>query len=209
VHAIVDFQENGLRFGADVLTGQKTGWFLDQRENRRKVAELAEGRSVLDVFCAHGGFSAHALAGGATSVHAVDISPQAIAVTRRHAPEARTSTGDAFEVMGDEVARHRRYGVVIVDPPSFARRAADRERAVRAYRRLTSLAVALVEPGGWLVQSSCSSHVPAADFSVAVMSELSAARRRIVRSFETGHALDHPIGFPEGAYLKTVFAQLA
>jgi 23S rRNA (cytosine1962-C5)-methyltransferase len=211
------FQEQGLMFEAYVLSGQKTGHFLDQRDNRRKVGALAKGADVLDVFCATGGFTVHAAAGGARSVHSVDLSPQAIDIVaanlghNRHMPsvkncKTRSSVGDAFEVM--DQLRGETHGVVVVDPPSFAHKQADVDRAMRAYIKLTSLAVPLVRPGGVLVQSSCSSRVTVEEFEDSV---LGAIRRsgRLVKAIErTGHPIDHPIGFDEGAYLKTLFVTL-
>ena len=162
----VVFLEAGLRFEADVRHGQKTGWFLDQRANRVTVGSMAGGHDVLDVFAAGGGFSVHAAAGGARSVHSVDIAGPAIAATVRNmelnhtidAVRACTHTvdvGDAFDVMADLAREHRRYGIVVIDPPSFAQRQASVDTARRAYTRLTHLAIRLVEPG------ACSCRRPA------------------------------------------------
>jgi 23S rRNA (cytosine1962-C5)-methyltransferase len=211
------FREYGLTFEAHVLSGQKTGHFLDQRENRRRVGQLAGGADVLDVFSCTGGFSVHAAAGGARSVHSVDLSPQAIATVaanlahNAHIPSvrdcvARSTVGDAFKVM--EQLRGERYGVVVVDPPSFAHKQADVDRALRAYTKLTSTAVPLVAPGGVLVQSSCSSRIDAEQFEHIVLGMVGRTGRSIRAVERTGHAADHPIGFPEGAYLKTVFITL-
>ncbi|MDH4363784.1 MAG: class I SAM-dependent rRNA methyltransferase, partial [Acidimicrobiia bacterium] len=175
----VEFRENGLLFGADVVRGQKTGHFLDQRHNRARVGALAGGARVLDVFSCTGGFTVHAAAGGAAAVHSVDASPHAVAevaanLRRNHERPAvatcgaTAAVGDAFEVLADLGAAGARYDLVVVDPPSFASKQADMARAVGAYRRLTTLALPLLEPGGVLVQSSCSSRVPAEDLFDAV-----------------------------------------
>lgn len=213
------FRENGLVFEADVVAGQKTGWFLDQRDNRRRVGQRCRDARVLDVFCAGGGFSVAAAAGGARSVSSVDISGPAVAATRRNmahnagldeVARCRHSTrrGDAFEVMGDLVDRGERFDVVVVDPPSFAHDAASVPGALRAYARLTDLAVRLVVDGGLLMQASCSSRVTADDFHATV--ELAAQRAgvELMGIERTGHPADHPVGFDQGAYLKALFARV-
>jgi 23S rRNA (cytosine1962-C5)-methyltransferase len=216
--APVPFREAGLSFEADVVRGQKTGHFLDQRENRIRVGELAGGRTVLDVFACTGGFSVHAAAGGATEVVGVDQSAPALALAQRNMalnPSAATGTrhevivGDAFAAMSDLAAARRRFDVVVVDPPSFASRRDQVPAARRAYARLTALAVALVAPGGTLVQASCSSRVTADDFYATVERAARAAGRPLRVTARTGHPPDHPIGFPEGAYLKALFADVA
>ena len=211
----VRYRENGLQFSADVLRGQKTGSFLDQRDNRRRVRELAHGRRVLDVFSGSGGFSVHAAAGGATHVHSVDQSSHAIAATEQHmqlnaavtgSTSHRTSIGDAFEVMQELIDRRERYGMVIVDPPAFATSSATVERALRAYRRLSTLALQSIEPNGTLVQASCSARVGESDLVEIVNSTARAEGRRLSDVHVTGHGIDHPVTFPEGRYLKAVFA---
>lgn len=215
----VAFLENGLAFEADVVRGQKTGHFLDQRENRAKVRDLAGGTTVLDVFACTGGFSVHAAAGGATSVLSVDASRHAIDGAMRNFrlngqldPVSRcrhtTEVADAFDALSRLAGRRQHFGLVVIDPPSFAQKQADVRAALRAYRRLTGLGAALVEPGGALVQASCSSRVPADQFFDAVTAELHDAGRRFVELDRTGHPVDHPVGFPQGAYLKAIFARL-
>lgn len=210
------FVENGLRFEADVIAGQKTGHFLDQRHNRRRVMGLAAGRRVLDVFSATGGFAVHAAAGGAASVLAIDRSEPTLAVAERNrehnldvpsvsACAMSTRVGDAFEVL-ESLARDRRsFDLIIVDPPSFTRRAADLQGALRAYGRLTALALGLVEPGGVLVQASCSARVDVETFHHTVASAAALAGWRLDEFDRTTHDVDHPVTFPEGAYLKAGF----
>lgn len=215
----VQFLERGLRFEADVQSGQKTGHFLDQRENRVLVGGLSSGAEVLDVFCCTGGFSVHAAAGGARSVLSVDRNRAALDTTVRNMGhnEAHlgvqvcdhdTLEGDAFDVLEDLATRGRTFDVAVVDPPSFASRADQINRAVVAYGRLTQLALRVVRPGGLLVQSSCSSRIDEATFHATIRGAADAAGHRLEEWARTGHAVDHPVGFPEGAYLKTLFAKV-
>jgi 23S rRNA (cytosine1962-C5)-methyltransferase len=212
----VRFVENGLAFDADVRSGQKTGHFLDQRANRRRVRELASGRDVLDVFASTGGFTVHAAAGGARSVHAVDSSRPTLAAAQHNLAingdddairrcRVTFEVGDAFEVMERLGAERRRFDLVVVDPPSFARRRSEVERGLRAYGRLTRSAVLLMRAGGMLVQASCSSRIGAAEFFGAVPRAAARAGCRLVEVDRTGHDADHPVTFPEGAYLKAGF----
>lgn len=213
------FRENGLVLEADVIAGQKTGHFLDQRDNRRLVGSKADGERVLDVFSCTGAFSLAAAAGGARSVRSVDVSAEALEAARRnfahnrHLPSVRrcrleTTAGDAFEVMAALRASGERFDVVVVDPPSFAQRQASVDGALRAYRRLTDLAVGLVEDGGLLVQASCSSRVTAPDFFAEIHRAAGDAGYRLDEQLRSGHPVDHPVGFPQGAYLKALFARV-
>lgn len=214
----VEFYEHGLLFEADVERGQKTGHFLDQRDNRQLGANRCEGASVLDVFCNTGGFSVHAAAGGARSVHSIDVSEHAVEATRRHMELNRDRLGfeathtavvaDAFEAMSTLAAQHRRFDVVIVDPPSFAPNTAAIPAATRAYRRLTALATELLSPGGTLLQASCSSRLEAKVFHHLVADEIQYAGLITSNVVRTAHPLDHPIGFEQGAYLKALIADL-
>ena len=216
----VMFNEHGLLFEADVVHGQKTGHFLDQRDNRSKVRPLAKGLNVLDLFACTGGFSVYAAAGGAATVHSVDLSPQALETAKRNmahnafiknVAQCRhtTQTGDVFDVLKTFAEQKRRYDLVVVDPPSFARRNSDHDRALHAYRRLTRMALELIDDGGILVQSSCSSRVRNDEFFDGIHSAAASTPIRISEMLRTTHAADHPIAFPEGAYLKTLFARVA
>ena len=205
----VGFTEGGLSFEADVCTGQKTGHFLDQRANRLRVGKLAAHCHVLDLFASTGGFTVHAAAGGATSVHSVDLSAPTLAATKRnlalnaHLPAVTACTttsevGDAFEVMSALARAGNTYDLVVIDPPSFAQKQSSVDGALRAYARLTHLALPLV-------QASCSSRVSAEAFYAAVLDAAEVAGDELVELGRTGHDLDHPVSFPEGAYLKAGF----
>jgi 23S rRNA (cytosine1962-C5)-methyltransferase len=215
----VPFLEEGLAFEADVVRGPKTGHFLDQRDNRVLAGRLADGARVLDVFSSTGGFTVHAAAGRAASVHAVDISAPAVGVLRRNVMlnEGReavrrcgvhATVGDAFEVMDGLVRQDERYDLVVIDPPSFAPNASSVPAALRAYARLTRLGVALIAPGGTLLQASCSSRVPAEVFYDTVVRSAEATGAVLHEIARTGHPLDHPVTFPEGAYLKALVARV-
>ncbi|HEY5664719.1 MAG TPA: class I SAM-dependent rRNA methyltransferase [Ilumatobacter sp.] len=212
----VMFRERDLTMEADVVHGQKTGHFLDQRDNRALVRSMAGGASVLDVFASTGGFSLAAAAGGAASVHMIDQSAAALEAAQRNMAHNRrlgevrrcavhATVGDAFVVLGDLARRRERFDLVILDPPSFAGNQAAVPRALAAYARLTRLGLGVVKPGGTIVQASCSSRVGADDFEAAVLSAAASlgADVHIVR--RTGHAVDHPIGFEFGGYLKAVY----
>ncbi len=211
---LVRFAENGLTFTANVVSGNKTGHFLDQRDNRQAVRELSLGKSVLDVFSSTGGFSVYAAAGGATSVTSVDISPGAIAAAVKNMKSNdrspidghETIVGDAFSVMDTMAEQRRLFDVVVVDPPSFAPKKADMDRARASYRRLTRAALAVLKPGGTLVQASCSARITEEMFLQDVTQELGRAGRRPASVSVTGHPIDHPVTFAEGRYLKAIFA---
>ncbi|NLA37423.1 MAG: class I SAM-dependent rRNA methyltransferase [Actinobacteria bacterium] len=211
----IEFLENGLRFLADVVHGQKTGHFLDQRDNRLMVRSMANGRRVLDVFACTGGFSVNAAAGGATEVTSVDLSSASLFVAKQNmalnldhpgvaACDHQTLVADAFDAMVRLARDRRRFDLVIIDPPSFAHREADRRRALGAYRRLADLGMALVAPKGLYVQSSCSSRISTDELRETVLDAADATGRSVDIRAESTHALDHPIGFDEGAYLKTI-----
>ena len=212
----IRFVERDLVMEADVVHGQKTGHFLDQRDNRALVRSMAEGATVLDVFASTGGFSVAAAAGGATAVHLVDQSAPALDTARRNLhhnrarPEVRrcavrATVGDAFDVLTALDRAEERYDIVVVDPPSFASNQAAVPRALAAYARLTRLALSVTRPGGTLVQASCSSRVTADEFARSVLDAAASAHRDVVEIRRTGHAVDHPVGFEHGAYLKAIY----
>lgn len=215
----VTFVERGLTMEADVVHGQKTGHFLDQRDNRALVRGMAAGLDVLDVFSSTGGFALSAAAGGASSVHLVDQSAPALETAERNIAHNRqlgevrrcavhTTVGDAFDVLTALAKRDERFDLVIVDPPSFASNQAAVERALAAYARLTRLALAVTKRGGTLVQASCSSRVTTDDFVQTVLDAAASAHREVHLTRRTEHAVDHPIGFEFGSYLKAVYLRV-
>jgi 23S rRNA (cytosine1962-C5)-methyltransferase len=212
---VASFSENGLRFEADVFQGQKTGFFLDQRDNRAKVEQLAQGQDVLNLFAYTGGFSLYAGRGGARSVVSVDVSAPALMVAERHfelnsgalGKECRhfTQQSDVFDAIQKLQTQKKQFGLIVVDPPSFAKRATEIAGAWKAYRRLMRGVLPLIARNGVLVFASCSSRIGADDFFEIVSEEAKKSGRRFGEIARTGHAIDHPIGFPEGAYLKCIF----
>ena len=203
--------EYGLNFRVDVEQGQKTGFFLDQRENRQRVRELAAGREVLDGFCYTGGFSIAALAGGAKRITAIESSAPALEVARENLAANPFDAGKVQFVQGDVFAQLRtlrdraaQFQMVILDPPKFAPSAAQVKNAARAYKDINLLALKLLAPGGLLATFSCSGGVSAELFqSIVAGAALDAgADAKIVERF--GAAADHPVAleFPEGEYLK-------
>ncbi len=214
----IDFTEHGLVFAADVVHGQKTGFFLDQRDNRARVEALAAGRRVLNVCAYTGGFSLYAARGGASEVVSLDVSAPALrdaeANFARNAHDARiaacrhtTLCGDAFELMPQLAAEGRRFDLVVLDPPSFAKKRSEVDGALVAYARLARLGLALLSPGGVLVACSCSSRVSAEQFFAAVQDGARAARRTLRVLETTGHPIDHP-NSRELNYLKALFGRI-
>jgi 23S rRNA (cytosine1962-C5)-methyltransferase len=203
--------EHGLNFRVDVEAGQKTGFFLDQRDNRQRVRAIAEGRDVLDAFCYTGGFSVAALAGGAASVTAVESSAPALEVAKENVSansldHSRISfeQADVFAYQRLLRDRGRSFGLVILDPPKFAPTAAQVKNAARAYKDINLMALKLLAPGGMLATFSCSGGVSAELFQSIVAGAAADAGvdAKIVERF--GAAADHPVAlsFPEGDYLK-------
>ena len=203
--------EYGLHFRVDVEQGQKTGFFLDQRENRQRVRALAAGRELLDAFCYTGGFSVAALAGGASRVTALESSPVALEVARENLA-ANALDASRVEFLQADVFKHLRqlrdqgasYGMIVLDPPKFAPTAAQAKNAARAYKDINLLALRLLRPGGLLATFSCSGGVPAELFQsiVAGAAADAGADARIIERLGAG--VDHPVAlqFPEGEYLK-------
>ena len=204
-------EEGGVRFPVDPLSGQKTGFFYDQRPNRDMVAGLAQGARVLDVFCHTGAFGLRAAAAGAESVLLVDSSAPALeqamlAATLNGLSGVSARRGDAFDTLQALGAEGESFDIVICDPPAFAKSKRDQEAGLRAYHRLTRLAVPLVRPGGFLFIASCSHHAPLELFAAQVTSGVSRSRRD-ARILHTGAAgPDHPVHpqLPESAYLKSL-----
>lgn len=209
----VSFLENSILFEADVLRGQKTGFFLDQRDNRMRASQLSDGRTVLNVFSYSGGFSLSAAKGGATKVTSIDMDPHAIDALKKHvqmnraihsairACEFEELTGDAFEMMQKLIQKKRKFDMVIVDPPSFAKSENEVPSALHSYGRLAKMADALLKNKGILMFASCSSRVSSTQFFQTVLSNC-----RVTEFERTAHAPDHPAKFPETSYLKCLYA---
>lgn len=209
--------ENGLRFLANVRHGQKTGLFLDHREHRAAVRDLARGRRVANLFAYVGGFSVHALAGDAQEVWSVDVAEAALRDAERNvalndlpSERHRAVRADVFEAVGAWADAGERFDLTILDPPSLARSKRQRARAVAAYRRLNADAARLTSDGGLLATASCTAQVAPDAFERAVREGLRAAGRRGRVVHRGGHPIDHPVrrSFPEGRYLKFLVVQL-
>jgi 23S rRNA (cytosine1962-C5)-methyltransferase len=211
-------EEHGLRLEVDIQGGHKTGFYLDQRENRRLVRELAAGRSVLNCFCYTGGFSLQALAGGAASVLSIDSSGPALESARRNlalnpqlpADRAGWRDADVFEELRALKKAGARFDLIVLDPPKFAPSAAHAGRAARAYKDINLLGFRLLNPGGLLMTYSCSGGIGPELFQKIVASAAAdaGADARILRRL--GAAADHPVAlaFPEGEYLKGLLCQV-
>ena len=198
--------EHGIKFNVNVIKGHKTGFFLDHRHNRLAIGQLAKNKHVLDVFSYAGGFSVHALVGQAASVTSLDISKQALNLAIENAKlnnahEAhRVVHGDAFDVLSNMIKEKRKFDIIIIDPPAFAKRAKEIDKAIDSYARLAKLGSQLLRLGGTMILASCSSRITADVFFDTNEKALKNSPLTLVR--KSFHDIDHPIGFTEGAYLK-------
>ena len=203
--------EHGLRFEVEPATGQKTGFFLDQRENRVLARSLAAGRRVLNLFSYTGAFGVYAAAAGASSVENVDISAPAIEAARRNHTlngfEASFVVADAFEYVRKATGR---FDLLVCDPPAFARTRSDIDRAARGYKDVNLFAMKLVEPGGLMMTFSCSGHMSLDLFQKLIFAAALDAGRRVSFVRRLTAAADHPVSIycPEGEYLKGFLLQV-
>jgi 23S rRNA (cytosine1962-C5)-methyltransferase len=205
-------EENGVRYFADPMGGQKTGWYFDQRDNRAFMAELAQGRSVLDLYCHSGGFAVLAARAGAREVHGIDTSAPALALATDSAVanavngKCRFLKADAMEELERLAGTNERFDIVICDPPPFARSRKDVEAGARAYRKLARLAARVVSPSGFLLLASCSHNMPADRFQAECAAGIARAGRSATLIRTAGAGPDHPIhpALPETAYLKAL-----
>lgn len=210
----VEFIEHGVRFSANVIKGHKTGYFLDHRENRRLVGKLSKGKTVLDVFSYAGGFSVHALTNGAKEVTSVDISKQALQIAELNAGLNKftgvhhTIAADAFELMSQLIEQEKRYDIVVIDPPSFAKQQSEISMAKKKYRELAVLGTRLTAKNGFLVLASCSSRITAQVFFDLTQHAIRSQNRPFKIINTTTHDIDHPVSFAEGAYLKTSYFRM-
>lgn len=205
----VEIVEHGVRFAVDLVTGHKTGFYLDQRENRYRAARYLAGRRVLDMFCYTGGFGLHAAAAGASEVLGVDSSRKAVELAeanarRNNLSQVQFRCGACFEVMEAMRAEGQTFDAVILDPPKFARGGRSLDEALRAYHYLNRLAVDLLEPEGVLISCSCSGLVSRVDFENMLLGVAQQTRRDIQILEQHGAAPDHPIAVTctDSAYLK-------
>jgi 23S rRNA (cytosine1962-C5)-methyltransferase len=212
----ISIAENGLKFQVDLEHGHKTGFYLDQRDNRRRVRELARGRDVLDAFCYSGGFAINALAGGAKSVTAVDSSEEALVLAQENASlnklaESDWLEGDVFLALRRLRDQARSFDLIVLDPPKFAPTAALAEKAARAYKDINLLAFKLLRPDGLLVTFSCSGGVGLELFQKIIAGAALDAGVDAQVTERLGAALDHPVtlNFPEGEYLKGLICRVS
>jgi 23S rRNA (cytosine1962-C5)-methyltransferase len=210
-------EEHGLLFYADLVTGQKTGLYFDQRENRHTLARWCEGLRILDCFCYTGAFSLYAARAGAAAVTACDTAASAVSAAQRnfrlngYDPGRHTFlVQDCFELLQQFGAQGRRFDMVILDPPSFARDRESRRAAERAYLRLNRLALRCVEPCGLLASASCTSQVSPQTFQQILAEAGRREGRRLLTLHDAGHAVDHPVPayLPEARYLKFLVSRV-
>jgi 23S rRNA (cytosine1962-C5)-methyltransferase len=203
--------ENGLKFHVDWLRGQKTGFFIDQRENRSLLERYSTGKSVLNMFCYTGGFSVYALRGGATLVHSVDSSAKAIDLTDKNVeanfpndPRHKSFDEDAFKFLNNLEHNEQKYDLIILDPPAFAKHREAIRNALKGYKRLNAKAFEQIKPGGILFTFSCSQVITKDQFRLAVFSAAAESKRNVRILHQLSQPADHPINIyhPEGEYLK-------
>jgi 23S rRNA (cytosine1962-C5)-methyltransferase len=203
--------ENGLRFHVDWLRGQKTGFFVDQRENRLLLERYSAGKSILNMFCYTGGFSVYAMRGGAKLVHSVDSSAKAIGLTDKNIeanyptdPRHTSFAEDAFKYLNNLHTLNQQYDLIILDPPAFAKHREALRNALKGYKRLNAKAFEFIKPGGILFTFSCSQVVTKEQFRLAVFSAAAESKRNVRILHQLSQPADHPINIyhPEGEYLK-------
>lgn len=212
----IEIDEAGVRFLVNLAEGQKTGFYVDQRDNHVEVARLASGRRVLDAFCYSGGFGLHAARAGAAAVIGVDGSEPALALARENArlngvaDRVSFVHRDVFVDLDERVARGERFGLIVLDPPKFARSRGAVEEALRGYRRLQTLAVRLLEPDGLLVTCCCSGHITAEMLEELLAQVAAETRREIQLLARRGPSLDHPVSAAclESHYLKCLLTRI-
>ena len=215
----VRFKENKINFEVDVFLGQKTGFFLDQRDNRQHIRLLSKGKSVLNVFSYTGAFSVYAFVGGARSVLEIDSNSFALTAAKKNlrlnfpekkftSKEFRQIKADAFDGLSELDLRRQKFDVVILDPPAFARRKKQTKIALNAYIKLVEAGARVITGGGILFAASCSAQVKSQDFYKAVFLGIQSSGRKFEEIRRTGHGKDHPVVFSQGEYLKGVFCRI-
>lgn len=208
----VDFYEHGVHFRANVLLGHKTGFFLDHRPNRHYIGQISKDKRVLDVFSYAGGFAVHALYGGASSIHCIDINPNAIAAIKQNIrlnqlEESRLTAicKDAFQAMYSLIEKKKKFDIIIIDPPAFAKKQSEIEKAKISYSNLAKLGCKLLANDGVLLLASCSSRIDMETFQKLCLNTIREEKPELNLFKSTTHDTDHPITFPEGAYLKSCY----
>ena len=211
----VEMTENGIRFSVDVKNGQKTGYFLDQKENRLEVMKLSRGASVLDCFCHNGSFALHAAKGGAKDVLGVDISEEALEVARFNAQmnglnNVRFEAHNCFDHLRELTDDRQKFDIVILDPPAFTKTRSQVESALRGYKEINLRGLKLTQDGGFLVSCSCSQHVSTEQFVDMINIAARDARKRVRFVELRSQAHDHPVlpASPETRYLKCAIMQI-
>jgi len=200
--------DDGVKFEVDVLNGQKTGFFLDQRENRKAIHRYAIGGTVMDCYCNEGGFALHAASAKAASVRGIDISETAIAKAkvnaRLNSAAVEFEIGDISETLKLLGEKIKKFDMVILDPPSFTKSKKNIPAALRGYKDINAAAMRLVNPGGFLVTASCSHHITEDGFLSAIEQAAVKAKRNVQLLEFSGAAPDHPVipAMPETKYLK-------
>ncbi|MEK6649495.1 MAG: class I SAM-dependent rRNA methyltransferase, partial [Bacteroidota bacterium] len=207
--ATADVIEHGIQYHVDLLQGQKTGLFLDQKMNRHLLRRFVRGRRVLDCFCNDGGFSMNAAVGGATSVEGVDISAPSVDratdnARRNGISQVQFEQGDVFEALRNRSERAERYGAIVLDPPSFTKNKKTVASALHGYRTINTLALRLLEPDGILLSASCSHHIDSHGFLDMIRESALKADRSVQLLDFRGASPDHPVlpAMPETGYLK-------
>jgi 23S rRNA (cytosine1962-C5)-methyltransferase len=212
----VEITEGQAVFRVDIESGQKTGWFCDQRENRLAAARYANGAEVLEAFCHTGAFGIHAALAGATSVEGLDVSEDSLVIAREHARRNRVEArcryraGDAFDELRSLIKTGKRYDMVMLDPPAFARSQQAVPKALAGYKDINLLGIKLTKPEGFLVTSSCSHHISETQFWDAIRLAARDAKREVRLIEQRGQSGDHPIlaSMPETRYLKCLILQI-
>jgi 23S rRNA (cytosine1962-C5)-methyltransferase len=214
---MVTIMENDLKFKVSIAQGQKTGFFLDQRNNRKRVGELAKDKKVLNCFAYSGGFSVYAAAGGATSVVSVDISPAALKLAEENfqinnldSSKHTLFTADAFELLREYKNKNEKFDLIILDPPAFVKNQGSVPDAARGYKDINLQAISIMQPNGILVTCSCSQHIDRMLFQKIVHDAAIDAGRDLQILEISGQSADHPINInhPEGEYLKCLIARV-
>ena len=209
------FKENGIKFEIDLYGGQKTGGFLDQKANHRRLRSFVKGKRVLDCFAYSGGFALNAVAGGASSITAVDISEEAIDLVSRNAGlngiyGLDIVKANAFDFLRESAVKKERYDVIVLDPPAFTKSKSALSGAVRGYKEINLSAMRLLRQGGILATHSCSYHMPEDLFVNTVLSAATDLRRKVRIIGLYGQDNDHPVlaGYPESKYLKSLWLEM-